>query len=308
MINNQFVEIRHFVTVAQLGSFTLAAQALGMTGSALSKSIVRLENRLGTKLLHRTTRRVSLTNDGDSYLTDCQNAMAILDNAQSRLGSEQQIPSGRVRVDLPVTFGRRYILPTLLSLSQKYPKLELSITFNDRATDLFNDGIDLAVRVGQLGDTVDLVARRLGEQRRVICASPAYFARLGTPQSKEDLSQHQCIVGWPLGQQHRWLLKNEDGITEAYDIPVRHEIADCEAILAATLAGVGLAQVPIWLVEDHLKTGELVSVLDDLASDDTPIHLIWLKTPYLQPKLRVIIEELLELAKAPHSRFKAAIS
>ena len=133
-----------------------------------SKSIVRLETRLGTKLLHRTTRRVSLTNDGDSYLTDCQNAMAILDNAQSRLGSEQQIPSGRVRVDLPVTFGRRYILPALLSLSQKYPKLELSITFNDRATDLFSDGIDLAVRVGQLGDTVDLVARRLGEQRRVI--------------------------------------------------------------------------------------------------------------------------------------------
>lgn len=167
---------------------------------------------------------------------------------------------------------------------QKYPKLELSITFNDRATDLFNDGIDLAVRVGQLGDTVDLVARRLGEQRRVICASPAYFARLGTPKDKADLSQHQCIVGWPLGQQHRWLLKNEDGIIEAYDIPVRHEIADCEAILAATLAGVGLAQVPIWLVEDYLKTGELISVLDELASDDTPIHLIWLKTPYLQPQ------------------------
>ena len=111
MVNQPFVEVRHFVQVAELGSFTLAAQALGMTGSALSKSIARLENSLGTKLLHRTTRKVSLTNSGDSYLQDCQRALAILQQAQSRLGNEQQVPSGRVRIELPVAFGRRFILP-----------------------------------------------------------------------------------------------------------------------------------------------------------------------------------------------------
>jgi DNA-binding transcriptional LysR family regulator len=305
VIKNQFVEIRNFVTVAQAGSFTSAAQVLGMTGSALSKSIMRLETRLGTKLLHRTTRRVSLTNDGDSYLTDCQNAMAILDEAENRLGSEQQLPAGRVRIDLPSAFGRRYILPTLIELSTRYEQLELTITFSDRAVDLMGDGIDLAVRVGPLDNNVDLVARRLGDQRRVICGAPSYLARRGVPLAAKDLSQHDCVIGWPLGQRPAWLLKNAEGITEAHEIPVRHEIGDCEAILAATLAGCGLAQIPTWLVEEHLRSGALVSVLDDQAGDDTPIHAIWIKTPYIQPKMRVIIEELLTLAQSPDSRFRA---
>jgi DNA-binding transcriptional LysR family regulator len=305
MVKNQFVEIRNFVTVAQTGSFTSAAQVLGMTGSALSKSIMRLETRLGTKLLHRTTRRVSLTNHGDSYLTDCQSAMAIMNEAENRLGSEQQLPAGRVRIDLPAAFGRRYIMPTLLELLTRYEQLDLAITFSDRTVDLMSDGIDLAVRVGPLDNDVDLVARRLGEQRRVICGSPSYLKRRGTPQVRQDLSQHDCIVGWPVSQRHSWLLKNEEGMIEAYEIPVRHEIGDCEAILAATLTGCGLAQIPTWLVEEHLQSGALVSVLDDQAGDDMPIHAIWIKNPYFQPKLRVIIEELLLLAQTPGSKFRA---
>ncbi|NMY30668.1 LysR family transcriptional regulator [Pseudomonas sp. WS 5412] len=305
MQKNQFLEIRNFVTVAQAGSFTLAAQALGMTGSALSKSIMRLEARLGTKLLHRTTRRVSLTNDGDSYLCDCQNAMAILDQAESRLGSEQRLPAGRVRIDLPSAFGRRYVLPALLDLVRQYPQLDLSVTFSDRPVDLLADGIDLAVRVGALDDNVDLVARRLGEQRRVICGSPAYFAHRGLPQAREELAQHACITGWPMTLRHSWLLSNPDGTTEAFEIPVRHEIGDCEAILAAALAGSGLAQMPTWLVEEHLESGALLSVLDDQAGDGVPIHAIWIKTRYIQPKLRVVIDELLRLAQAPGSRFRA---
>lgn len=304
MMKNQFFEIRNFVTVAQAGSFTAAAQALGMTGSALSKSIMRLEARLGTKLLHRTTRRVGLTNDGDSYLSDCQAAMAILDQAESRLGSEQHLPAGRVRIDLPSAFGRRYILPALLELSKQYEELDLSVTLSDRTVDLMADGIDVAVRVGVLDDNVDLVARRLGEQRRVICGSPSYFERRGVPLLKEDLSQHDCITGWPATLRHSWLLKNSDGTTEAFEIPVRHEIGDCEAILAAALAGCGLAQVPTWLVEEHLRSGALISVLDELAGDDVPIHAIWIKTPYIQPKLRAVIDTLIELAQVPDSEFK----
>jgi len=300
----QFFEIKNFVAVAQAGSFTSAAQALGMTGSALSKSILRLETRLGTKLFHRTTRRVALTNDGDAYLSDCRSAMAILDEAESRLGSAQQLPAGRVRIDLPTAFGRRYILPSLIDLSIRYEQLELSITFSDRTTDLMDDGIDIAVRVGPLGNNLDLVARRLGEHRRVICAAPSYLERRGVPQNTGDLRQHDCLVGWPLGQRPSWLLKNSEGVSEAYEIPVRHEIGDCEAILASTLAGCGLAQVPTWLVEDHLRSGMLVSVLDDLAADAMPIHAIWIKTPYIQPKVRVIIEELLLLAQAPGSKFQ----
>lgn len=305
MLKNQFFEIRNFVTVAQAGSFTAAAQMLGMTGSALSKSIMRLEARLGTKLLHRTTRRVSLTNDGDSYLCDCLNAMAILDEAESRLGSEQRLPAGRVRIDLPSAFGRRYILPALLELSKQHEQLDLSITFSDRTVDLMADGVDVAVRVGTLDDNVDLVARRLGAQHRVICGSPAYFQRRGTPHTQADLSQHACITGWPMTLRHSWLLKNSDGTTEPVEIPIRHEIGDCEAILAAALAGCGLAQMPTWLVDEHLESGALLSVLDDQAGDGVPIHAIWIKTRYIQPKLRVVIDELLRLAHAPGSRFQA---
>lgn len=165
------------------------------------------------------------------------------------------------------------------------------------------DGIDVAVRVGALNDNIDLVARRLGEQRRVICGSPSYFERRGIPRLKEDLSQHACITGWPATLRHSWLLKNSDGTTEAFEIPVRHEIGDCEAILATALAGCGLAQVPTWLVEEHLRSGALISVLDELAGDDVPIHAIWIKTPYIQPKLRTVIDKLIELAQVPNSEF-----
>ena len=292
LIKHHFAEIRHFVTVAEMGSFSQAAQVLSMTGSALSKSIVRLETRLGTKLLHRTTRRLSLTNDGDAYLAECQKAMNILHEAESRLGSEQQLPSGRVRIDLPTTFGRRYILPILLDLASKYDQLDLSVTFNDRPTDLLSDGIDLAVRVGPLDDSAGLVARRLGGQRRVICGSPAYFAKTGLPLVKEDIVRHHCIVGWPLGQKHSWLLKNADGTTEACVLNIRHELVDCEAILAATLAGAGLAQMPLWIVEEHLQKGTLIAVLEQYAVEEAPMHLIWLKNSFIQPKLRVVIDEL----------------
>lgn len=292
MEKNQLVEIRNFISVAQHESFTIAAQTLGLTGSALSKSIVRLENRLGTKLLNRTTRRVSLTNDGALYLSDCKDAIAILEKAENRLGSENQTPIGKVRIDLPVTFGKRFILPILLDISKRYEQLELSITFNDTPIDLISDGIDLAIRVGKPNETMDIVSRSLGVQKRLICGSPSYFKKYGVPQVKADLTYHQCIVGWPLGQKRYWLLKDDDGNTEAYEIAVKHEIADCEAILAAILAGEGLAQVPMWLVESYLKADQLISVLDEYAVEGEPINAVWIKKPYMQPKMRVIIDEL----------------
>lgn len=196
MRKNQFVEIHHFVAIAELGSFTLAAQALGMTGSALSKSVVRLETRLGTKLFHRTTRRISLTGDGMSYLADCKSAITILNKAENRLSSEQKTPAGNVRIELPVAFGRRFILPTLIDLSMKFEKLELSITFNDSPSDLRSSGIDLAVRVGKLDDIVDLVARRLGEQQRVICASPLILLAVGSHiQKRTSLNMSALSAG-----------------------------------------------------------------------------------------------------------------
>ena len=307
MLKSQFIEVRHFVTVAQLGSFTLAAQALGMTGSALSKSVARLEKQLGTKLLHRTTRRIALTNDGDSYLADCLKAMTILEEAEKRLSNQQLLPSGRVRIDLPAVLGRRAILPKLLELTSKFEQLDLSITFNDRPTDLVSDGIDLAIRVGHLENSGDIVARKIGEQKRVICASPSYLATRAPITKKKDIAQHDCIVGWPIGQRHSWLLKNAKGATESVDISARHEIADCEGILQSTLSGAGLAQLPVWLVKQYLDDGQLCPVLEKFNGEGAPISIVWLKTPYILPKIRVIIDEIITLASRHPDVFEASL-
>ena len=307
MFKNQFVEIRHFVTVAQLSSFTLAAQALGMTGSALSKSVARLEKQLGTKLFHRTTRRIALTNDGDSYLADCLKALTILEEAEKRLSNQQLMPSGRVRIDLPAVLGRRTILPKLLELTSIFDKLDLSITFNDQPTDLISDGIDLAIRVGHLEDSSDIVARKIGEQKRVICASPSYLTGSKPISTKEDLAQHDCIVGWPIGQRHHWLLKNANGAIEPFDVTARHEIADCEGILQAVLSGAGLAQLPVWLVNDYIDRGLLCPVLKPLTGKGSPINVIWLKTPYILPKIRVIIDEIITLSSNHQDVFNASL-
>lgn len=307
MTEDKFLGIRDFITVAQSGSFSAAALALGMTGSALSKSIMRLETRLSTRLLHRTTRRISLTNEGETYLASCLRAMQVMEEAENFLTIGQQEPAGRIHINLPAAFGRRHVLPTLMALARRHERLDLSITFSERRIDLINDGVDLVVRIGELENDSGLVARKLGEQRLVICCAPSYLKKREAPRVKEDLLRHDCLIDWRRGLKHGWLLKSETGEMELFEIPVRHELGDGEAILAATLAGCGLAQLPTWLANEHLQAGELVPVLNKLSGGEMPIHAIWAKSHYIQPKLRIIIDELLLIAKAPHSGFKHQI-
>ncbi|MFJ4156281.1 LysR family transcriptional regulator [Pseudomonas sp. NPDC089752] len=307
MSEDIFAGVRDFVKVAQEGSFTAAALSLGVTGSALSKSVMRLESRLGTKLLHRTTRRVSLTNDGEAYLESCMQAMAVLEETENCMSTGHQTPVGRLRIDLPAAFGRRHVLPELLKLTARHSRLDLTVTFSERTIDLINDGVDMVVRIGELQDNADLVARRLGEQRLVICASPEYLAERGVPQTKEELASHSCVIGWRRGQRHTWILRDKNGATESFDIPVRHEMGDGDAMLAATLAGCGLAQLPTWLVKDHLANGELITVLGDLSGGEMPIHVVWVRSNYFQPRLRVVVDELLRIAQLPDSGFHVPV-
>lgn len=303
MADDRFTGVREFVSVARLGSFSAAADEVGMTGSAVSKSVMRLEGRLGVKLFHRTTRQVSLTNEGALYLASCHRALAELEEAEACLSTGHATPVGRLRVDLPAAFGRRHVLPTLIDLSVRYPKLDLSMTFSERTVDMVKDGIDLVVRIGELADDADLVARKLGAQRLGIVAAPKYLAARGTPQDKTDLAAHDCIIAWRRGQKHQWLLKDAKGRVERYDVPVRHEMGDGEAMVDATLAGCGLCQLPTWLISEHLRSGALVPVLPDSAGGEMPIHAVWPRTPFLQPKLRVVIDELVRVAATPGSGF-----
>jgi DNA-binding transcriptional LysR family regulator len=295
-MDDRFAGIREFVLAIEKGSFTAAAAHLGVTGSAVGKSISRLEARLGVQLLHRTTRRIDPTSEGEAYLLSCRRIMEELDQAEAFLATGHREPIGRLRIDLPTTFGRRHIVPPLLALASRHGRLDLSFLLRDRAADLVAEGIDLAVRIGALGDYPDLVARRLGEQHMVICASPAYLARRGTPVSHADLSRHDCLVGWRRGARPAWLLKDESGTIGPLEVPVRHELPDGDAMIDACLAGCGLAQFPAWLAGDALRAGALTQVLQGLSGGAMPIHAIWQKTWHLQPKVKVAVDMLVDLA------------
>lgn len=302
-MEDRFAGIREFVATVDGGSFTAAALSLGVTGSAVGKSISKLEKRLGVQLLHRTTRRIDLTSEGDAYLINCRRILEELDQAEAYLSTGHQQPIGQLRIDLPTTFGRRHILPSLLKLGLRYPRLDLSVSLRDRPVDLVSEGIDLAVRIGMLPDSPDIVARPLGEQRLVICASPGYLKLRGVPSTRADLSNHDCLTGWRRGHQPTWLLKNAQGEIEPQEVPSRHELTDGDALLDACLAGCGLAQLPTWLAGDALHTGALTQVFSDISGGAMPIHVIWQKTWHLQPRVRVTVDELVRLAARDRSVF-----
>lgn len=304
-MEDRFTGIREFVLSVDRGSLTAAAAQLGVTGSAVGKSISKLEARLGVQLLHRTTRRIDLTSQGEAYLLSCRRIFEELDQTESFLATGHQHPIGRLRVDLPTTFGRRHIVPTLLDLAERHDKLDLDVTLRDQAVDMVAQGIDLAVRIGVLGDHPDLIARRLGEQHVLTCASPAYLARKGVPQRHADLSQHDCLTGWRRGAKPSWLLKDEHGKFERHEVSARHELTDGDALLEACMRGAGLAQLPMWLAGEALQSGALQPVLPELSGAKMPIHVIWQKTWHMQPKVRVTVDALSDLAASRPDLFDA---
>ncbi len=287
-----------FVRSVQVGSFTAAASELGLTGSAVGKSISRLEARLGTKLLHRTTRKISLTNEGQAYYESCVRVLEELDDVEQGLAAGQSNPVGRVRLELPGAFGRRHVLPVLSQLASKHARLDFTVMFSERTADIIGENVDLAIRIGALDDNSDLIAVRLGAQKLVICASPGYLSAHGAPTTIHELSTRDCIVGWRRSTSHAWPLV-ENGVTALVPVHSRHQLSDGEAMVAAAIAGWGLCQLPTWLVVDQLKSGELVEVLGDFAGAEMPIHAVWPRTQYVKPKVRVVIEAMkAEAAKA----------
>ena len=281
-----------FVQTVEAGSFTLAAQRMGLSKSAVAKAVARMEQRLGVKLINRTTRSLSLTAEGESFHESCLKALGELDAAQALLAARRIRPSGRLRVDLPLSFGRRIVAPILLELGERHPELTLEISFNDRRVDLVEEGIDLTIRMGDLGDSAGLIARRLFRQRSAICAAPAYLARHSRQATVDDLGKHACIRFGREGRIAPWRLAAADG-TRTLIPPGRLLLGHGEAVLDAALAGQGLAYLPTWLVGAALARGELEMVLSDTTIDDIPAHALWPKTRDLAPKIRVVIDELL---------------
>jgi len=301
--SRRFDGLPEFVETARTGSFTAAGRQLNLTPSAVGKSVSRLEERMGTKLLHRTTRRLTLTHEGEAYLETCISVFGELDGMERSLATGRTCPVGRVRVDLPAAFGRKHVMPILADLSLLHAALDFSVMFSERTIDVVDEGADLVVRIGDLDDDSDLVARQLGTQKLVICASPSYVETHGSPPNVADLSTRDCIIGWRRSARPTWLLRDIGGRTSRQEVKVRHEFSDGDAMVQATLSGSGLCQLPTWLVAEHLRDGRLVSVLDRFAGAEMPIHALWPRSRYVYPKLRVVIDALAQAALEPGSGF-----
>ncbi len=292
--DDPFAGVREFVEAVRTGSFTAAGAEVGLTGSAVGKSVSRLEARLGTKLLHRTTRRLSLTPEGQRYFDGWVAILSDVQGLETSVTEGSGKIAGRLHIHLPAAFGRRHVMPVLTGLAAAHPALDLSINFTEQRVNLIEEGVDLVVRIGTLADDPDLVARRLGRQRLVICASPDYLARHGAPGTPPELTEHDCIIGSRgASVPPAWLLRQPDGTNTPQLIRARHDFSDGDAMLEAVLSGSGLSQLPTWLVSGALSSGALVPVLESFAGAEMPIHAVWPRSRYLKPGQRALIDALI---------------
>jgi DNA-binding transcriptional LysR family regulator len=284
--------ISAFVHAVEAGSFALAGERLNLSSSAISKSIARLEARLGIRLFHRSTRRLSLTEEGQAYFEHCTRALAELEIAEARLASGRRVPSGRLRVSVPVLFGRRCVAPVLVQLARQHPQLALEIAFSDRRVDLIEDGFDLAVRIGPLADTPGLQARRLGAFRIQSCAAPSYLEARARPRQPDELATHEVVNYGRSAAARPWTFVDRAGRERAVNVSTRVCMDDLDAIADAAITGAGVARLPSWLLAEHAGSGALVRVLDEWEGESMEVNAVWPASPHLPSKLRATIDAL----------------
>nr|WP_315593644.1 LysR family transcriptional regulator [uncultured Cupriavidus sp.] len=287
--------IATFVATATSNSFTEAAARLGVSKSAVGKSVAKLEDRLGVQLFHRSTRKLALTTDGEALYAACSAALSEIAAAQQALARGEQAPSGPLRVDMPVSFGRKFMMPALSMIAKEHPGLELTLTFSDHLVDPIDEGVDLQVRFGEIQDSSDLVARFLVRLRRVLCAAPDYLESHGVPRTLEDLDAHVGIVMLRRRQPLEWSFAIGEREVR-YLPPVRHNIGDGDALIDAAVSGLGICQFPHALVREHIDAGRLITVLDSHATE-VNVHVLWPRTARMRPKIRYTVDRLVEMAR-----------
>lgn len=292
--------VEAFVAAVETGNFALAAQRLGLSRSAVGKSVAKLEARLGTRLFQRTTRSQSLTEAGQAYYEHCRRALGELDAADAAIASGQRVPCGTLRMTMPVLLGRALVVPLLLELGHEHPQLRFDIAFGDRVVDMVEERMDLAIRSGPLADSAVLAARRLGTQWTGIYASPAYLARHGRPADLDELTasrMEHSFVGYACGgTPHPWRFMDALGQVRIFQPPPRFGfISDSlEASLMATIEGAGMGSVPLWLAADAVASGKLVRLFSEAGPFGYELHAVWPQSRAMPLKTRVVIDRLAE--------------
>ena len=289
-----------FLRVAEAGSFTAAAEGLGLPRASVSLAVQQLEARLGARLLHRTTRSVQLTPDGAALLERARQLVADMAEVEERFQRAPARLRGHLRVDLPSRIARRIVAPALPGFFAQHPEVTLELRSTDRAIDLVQEGVDCVLRVGPLASS-SLVARPLGQFTLINCASPAYLARHGTPRTPQDLAAHWAVDYAPpaASRPAPWEIAQPDGATTTLALPSRVAANHVETYIACALAGLGLIQIPAYDVREHLAAGELVEVMPGARPPPMPVHVLYPHRRHLSARLQGFIDWLGALL-APH--------
>lgn len=287
--------MRLFVRVVETGSFSRASKAEGVAQSTVSKEIISLEGRLGALLVRRSSRGLSVTEQGQEFYDFAIGMLADLDAAESRIRSGEVSPQGRIRVAAPPIFSSNLIVPGLPSLFARYPKLTIDLEVSERYVSLVEDGVDVAIRLGHLADS-SLVARQIGCVEAVVVATPAYLDRCGTPMTLAELEHHSCLPFMFQGSSKTWKFRKPEG--EIAIMPsAKLRTNDAEGVMAAVRAGLGLAQGPSWMFAEEVAAGKLIPVLTDYKPRLFPLHAINSGTRRMTGAIKVFVDFVAELMK-----------
>jgi len=294
---NLFNALELFVKTAESGSFSELGRQRHLAPSSISRQINALEDKLGVRLLQRTTRNISLTEAGQTYYQRVSKILDDLDAAHLAICQLQEQPRGLLRINVAIPFGERNIVPLMPAFLAKYPELKIDLVLEDRMIDLVEERIDMAIRIGKLEDS-SIVARKLADNRFIVCASPKYLEQYGTPKVPEDLSQHNCIVNKKVYNSNTWQFRKDKAI-ENITVSGNFQSNTGGALYNAMLSDLGIAALPTWYVGEDIQQGLLQPVLTDYevslpTMTDSAIYAIYPAGQYLAPKIRVCIDYLIE--------------
>ncbi|WP_437506355.1 LysR family transcriptional regulator [Sorangium sp. So ce1099] len=294
MLRANLSDILVFMAVVEEGSFIAGGQAMGLTRSAAGKAVSRLEDRLGVRLLNRTTRALSLTDEGRVFHDRGLQILAAVDDAEASVAGRSGTPRGLLRLTVPDAFGRLVVLPLLRRYLEAWPDIQVEVSFTDRLADIVEEGFDLAVRIGEAPPDTRLVSRVVARYKAMLCASPSYIAERGEPRSLDDLAGHDCLIFSSRNRRQSWRFVGDDGAWVKAQGRSRLRLDSGEALRDAAVAGLGIAFLPDFLVAADVAAGRLQQVLPDLAAEEVKIVTIYPTRRLLEPRVRRFIDLMVE--------------
>lgn len=282
--------MRTFLRVVEAGSFTAVASEANTSQPTVSRQVAALEEHLGTRLFTRTTRALALTDDGRRFYEHAAKVMEALAEAEAAVGRRRAAPSGVLRLAVPVVLGRLHVVPRLRRFCDRYPEVRIDLIMHDGFADMVEEGIDLAIRVGEIADP-GLVAKRIGVTRRVTVAAPGYLARAGEPATPADLAGHDCIVYSRLATGNRWSFSGAAG-PETVEVSGRYRVNNSEGVREGVLSGLGIGVTPIWLFDDEIGAGAVKLILTGFEPRPLPMHAVHPSRRFVPAKVRAMIDHL----------------